>query len=217
MSRRIRKILLVCNSYDSFSLEEDGHIEFKITKEYSELNLSNPPSIERAETPMEALVKLSAGDNYDLIITMYNLGKVDVFDFAAQTKAISPSTPIVLLCSFSKEIYRRIGQREDSLIDYVFCWDNNTDVIIAIIKLLEDSLNADHDILEMGARAILLIEDSVRYYSTYLPILYKLVLQQNNAAIRDTLNEEQQIQRNRSRPKSLLATCCDDARELSRR
>ena len=217
MSRRIRKILLVCNSYDSFSLEEDGHIEYKITREYSELNLSNPPSIERAETPMEALVKLSAGDNYDLIITMYNLGKVDVFDFAAQTKAISPSTPIVLLCSFSKEIYRRIGQREASLIDYVFCWDNNTDVIIAIIKLLEDSLNADHDILEMGARAILLIEDSVRYYSTYLPILYKLVLQQNNAAIRDTLNEEQQIQRKRSRPKILLATCYDDALELYRR
>ena len=217
MSRRIRKILLVCNSYDSFSLEEDGHIEFKITKEYSELNLSNPPSIERAGTPMEALVKLSAGQNYDLIITMYNLGKVDVFDFAAQTKAISPSTPIVLLCSFSKEIYRRIGQREASLIDYVFCWDNNTDVIIAIIKLLEDSLNADHDILEMGARAILLIEDSVRYYSTYLPILYKLVLQQNNAAIRDTLNEEQQIQRKRSRPKILLATCYDDALELYRR
>ena len=217
MSRRIRKILLVCNSYDSFSLEEDGHIEFKITKEYSELNLSNPPSIERAETPMEALVKLSAGENYDLIITMYNLGKVDVFDFAAQTKAISPSTPIVLLCSFSKEIYRRIGQREASLIDYVFCWDNNTDVIIAIIKLLEDSLNADHDILEMGARAILLIEDSVRYYSTYLPILYKLVLQQNNEAIRDTLNEEQQIQRKRSRPKILLATCYDDALALYRR
>ncbi|MGN0191706.1 MAG: PEP/pyruvate-binding domain-containing protein [Candidatus Cryptobacteroides sp.] len=217
MSRRIRKILLVCNSYDSFSLEEDGHIEYKITREYSELNLSNPPSIERAETPMEALVKLSAGDNYDLIITMYNLGKVDVFDFAAQTKAISPSTPIVLLCSFSKEIYRRIGQREASLIDYVFCWDNNTDVIIAIIKLLEDSLNAEHDILEMGARAILLIEDSVRYYSTYLPILYKLVLQQNNEAIRDTLNEEQQIQRKRSRPKILLATCYEDALSLYRR
>lgn len=217
MSRRIRRILLVCNSYDSFSLEEDGHIEYKITKEYSELNLSNPPSIERAETTAEALEKLDSENGYDLIITMYNLGKVDAFEFSRQVKQTAPNTPVVLLCSFSKEIYRRIAQRDTSCIDYVFCWDNNTDVIIALIKLLEDRLNADNDILGMGARAILLIEDSVRYYSTYLPLLYKIVLQQNSESIRDTLNEEQQIQRKRSRPKILLATCYDEAVELYRR
>lgn len=163
MSRRIRRILLVCNSYDSFSLEEDGHIEYKITKEYSELNLSNPPAIERAETTTEALEKLGGETGYDLIITMYNLGEVDAFEFSRQVKETAPDTPVVLLCSFSKEIYRRIAERDTSCIDYVFCRDNNTDVIIAIIKLLEDRLNADNDILGMGARAILLIEDSVRY------------------------------------------------------
>ncbi len=217
MSRRIRKILLVCNSYDSFALEEDGHIEYRITREYSELNLSNPPSIERAGTPAEALEKIGGETRFDLIITMYNLGEVDVFDFSRQVREISPGTPIVLLCSFSKEIYRRIAQRDTSSIDYVFCWDNNPDVIIAIIKLLEDRLNADSDILGMEARAILLIEDSVRYYSTYLPLLYKLVLQQNSESICDTLNEEQQIQRKRSRPKILLATCYDEAVELYRK
>ena len=217
MRRRIRRILLVCNSYDSFSLEEDGHIEYKITREYSELNLSNPPSIERAGTTAEALEKISGEGNFDLVITMYNLGKVDVFEFSRQVKEISPDTPVVLLCSFSKEIYRRISERDTSCIDYVFCSDNNTDVIIAIIKLLEDSLNAEHDILDMGVRAILLIEDSVRYYSTYLPLLYKMVLQQNSESIRDTLNEEQQIQRKRSRPKILLATNYDDAVGLYRR
>lgn len=217
MSRRIRRILLVCNSYDSFSLEEDGHIEYKITKEYSELNLSNPPAIERAETTAEALEKLGGETGYDLIITMYNLGEVDAFEFSRQVKETAPDTPVVLLCSFSKEIYRRIAERDTSCIDYVFCWDNNTDVIIAIIKLLEDRLNADNDILGMGARAILLIEDSVRYYSTYLPLLYKIVLQQNSESIRDTLNEEQQIQRKRSRPKILLATCYDEAVELYRK
>lgn len=217
MSRRIRKILLVCNSYDSFALEEDGHIEYRITQEYSELNLSNPPSIERAGTPAEALEKIGGGTRFDLIITMYNPGEVDVFDFSRQVRDISPDTPTVLLCSFSKEIYRRIAQHDTSSIDYVFCWDNNTDVIIAIIKLLEDRLNADSDILGMEARAILLVEDSVRYYSTYLPLLYKLVLQQNSESIRDTLNEEQQIQRKRSRPKILLATCYDEAVELYRR
>ena len=217
MRRRIRRILLVCNSYDSFSLEEDGHIEYKITREYSELNLSNPPSIEKAGTTAEALEKIGGEGNFDLVITMYNLGKVDVFEFSRQVKEISPDTPVVLLCSFSKEIYRRISERDTTCIDYVFCSDNNTDVIIAIIKLLEDSLNAEHDILDMGVRAILLIEDSVRYYSTYLPLLYKMVLQQNSESIRDTLNEEQQIQRKRSRPKILLATNYDDAVALYRK
>ncbi len=217
MSRRIRRILLVCNSYDSFSLEEDGHIEHRIMREYSELNLSNPPSIERSETTAEALEKLSGGESYDLVITMYNLGKTDVSAFSHDVKEIAPQTPVVLLCSFSKEIYRQIAERDTSCIDYVFCWDNNTDVIIAIIKLLEDRLNAENDILGMGARAILLIEDSVRYYSTYLPLLYKLVLQQNSASVRDTLNEDQQIQRKRARPKILLATCYDEAVELYRR
>lgn len=126
MSRRIRRILLVCNSYDSFSIEEDGHIEYKITKEYSELNLSNPPAIERAETTTEALEKLGGETGYDLIITMYNLGEVDAFEFSRQVKETAPDTPVVLLCSFSKEIYRRIAECDTSCIDYVFCRDNNT-------------------------------------------------------------------------------------------
>ncbi len=241
MSRRIRRILLVCNSYDSFALDEDGHIEYRIVREYSELNLSNPPSIERAETAEEALAKLRerrrggdgpdagaayagkpyAGDRddagFDLVIAMYNSGKVDVFDFSRQVKETAPGTPVVLLCSFTREIYGRLAGRDVSCIDYVFCRDNNSDIITAIIKLLEDRLNAADDILGMGARAILLVEDSIRYCSTYLPLLYKLLLQQNSESIRDTLNEEQQIQRKRARPKILLATCYDEAVELYRR
>ncbi len=211
MTRRIRRILLVCNNYDSFSLEEDGHIEAQITQDYSELNLSNPPSIVRAESTLDALEVLKEDKHFDLIITMYNVGKLDVFGFSSQAKELLPDTPIVLLSSFSKEIYRHIVERDHAGIDYVFCWNNSTDVLIAIIKLLEDKLNAEHDCLEMGARVILLVEDSVRYYSTYLPLLYKLVLQQNSAAVRDALNEEQQFLRKRARPKILMATCYDEA------
>ncbi|MFA6592607.1 MAG: PEP/pyruvate-binding domain-containing protein, partial [Bacteroidales bacterium] len=218
MLRRIRRILLVCNNYDSFSLEEDGHIEAKITKEYSELNLSNPPSIVRAESTSDALDELTDGkESFDLIITMYNLGQVDVFDFTLSAKKLAPQTPIVLLTSFTREIYRHIADHDTSGIDYVFCWSNSTDVIIAIIKLLEDKLNAEHDVLEMGARVILLVEDSVRYYSTYLPLLYKLVLQQNSESIRDALNEDQQVLRKRARPKILMATCYDEAVEIYQR
>lgn len=215
MTRRIRRVLLVCNNYDSFSLEEDGHIETQITQEYSELNLSNPPSFERVESTIEALERIKCPDvHYDLILTMFNVGELDVFDFSRQVKEISSDTPIVLLSSYSKIIYKYISQQDKPYIDYVFCWNNSTDLIIAIIKLLEDKLNAEHDVLDMGARAIMLVEDSVSYYSTYLPLLYKLILQQNSRAVSDALNEEQQIMRKRARPKIILATCYDEAVEL---
>ena len=211
MSRRIRHILLVCNSYDSYALEEDGRIDARIQQEYMELNLSNPPAISRVETPTEALALVESGEKFDLVMTMYNVGNLDVFTFAEQMKALQATTPIVLLTNSTKEIHRRISENRTTAIDYVFCWNNSTDLIIAIVKLLEDSMNAEHDILEVGVQAILLVEDSIRYYSTYLPALYKLVLQQNVASVRDALNENQQIMRKRARPKILMATNYDDA------
>ncbi len=218
MSKRVRRILLVCNNYDSFALEEDGRIDVQIAQEYAQLNLSNPPSITRAETTQQALERIRAnGEGFDLIIVVYSAGGNDVWEFAQQAKQLLPSCPIVLLSSFSKEVYRRIEQQDKSYVDYLFNWNNSTDLIIAIIKLIEDRLNAEHDILEEGVRAILLVEDSVRYYSTYLPLLYKLVLQQNTVAIRDALNEKQQLLRKRARPKVLMATCYDEAIELYNR
>ena len=235
MERRVRRILLVCNNYDSFALEEDGRIDVQIAQEYAELNLSNPASITRAETTDEALKlitplqlspqgeRVSHGERstkeepFDLIITVYSAGGLDVFEFAAESKRLLPDCPIVLLSSFSKEVYRRVEQQDKTNIDYLFNWNNSTDLIIAIIKLIEDRMNAEHDILSEGVRAILLVEDSVRYYSTYLPLLYKLVLQQNTIAIRDALNEKQQLLRKRARPKVLMATCYDEAIELYNR
>lgn len=222
MVKRVKRILLVCNNYDSFALEEDGRIDVQIAQEYAELNLSNPPSITRAETTKEALSvieerKASKKLPFDLILTMYSVGELDVFDFAKEAKSLMPDCPIVLLSAFSKEIYNRIEQHDRSDIDYFFNWNNSTDLIIAIIKLIEDQLNAPHDILDEGVRAILLVEDSVRYYSTYLPLLYKLVLHQNQIAIRDALNEKQQLLRKRARPKVLMATCYDEAVALYNR
>lgn len=235
MERRVRRILLVCNNYDSFALEEDGRIDVQIAQEYAELNLSNPPSIVRAETTDEALKlitplqlspqgesvshgeRCTKEDPFDLILVVYSAGGLDVFDFAAESKRLLPDCPIVLLSSFSKEVYRRVEQQDKTNIDYLFNWNNSTDLIIAIIKLIEDRMNAEHDILSEGVRAILLVEDSVRYYSTYLPLLYKLVLHQNQIAIRDALNEKQQLLRKRARPKVLMATCYDEAIELYNR
>ena len=211
MAKRIRRILLVCNNYDNFSLEEDGRLDMRISREYSELNLSGPPVFERVSSTREALQRAAQGERWDLIITMYNVGEVDVFDFATRMKADSPETPVVLLTSFSREVWRQLESRDRSCMDYIFNWNGSTDLIIAIIKLLEDSMNAPADILEGGVQAILLVEDSVRYYSTYLPLLYKLVLQQNSDSILDAVNEDQQIFRKRARPKILMATNYDDA------
>lgn len=221
MAVRVKRILLVCNNYDSFVLDEDGRIEVQIAEEYAQLNLSNPPSIVRTETTDEALLAVQRGEMFDLVIVMNNSTIELTFDFAQQMKLIAPNTPIVLLTAFSKTVFQRV--RQTSMlnpypwIDYIFCWNNSTDLIIAIIKLIEDKLNADTDILQNEVRAILLVEDSVRYYSTYLPLLYTLVLKQNSIAIRDALNEKQQLLRKRSRPKVLMATCYDEAVEIYRK
>ena len=214
MKYRIHKILLVCCSYDGYILEEDGHIESQINQEYLDLNLSNPPSFTRVSSTREALDVLADDDSYDFILTMYNVGEPDVFSFAKTVKQHHPQIPVALLTSFSKDIYRRIEEQDRSGLDYIFCWHGNNDLIIAIIKLGEDKMNAEEDILQGGVQAILLVEDSIRFYSTYLPELYRLLLMQNTEFLKDALNEQQQILRKRARPKILLATNYDQATEL---
>ena len=214
MKYRIHKILLVCCSYDGYILEEDGHIESQINQEYLDLNMSNPPSFTRVSSTREAFEALAEDDSYDFILTMYNVGEPDVFTFAKLAKERHPQIPIALLTSFSKDIYRRLGEQDRSGLDYIFCWHGNTDLIIAIIKLVEDKMNAEEDISVGGVQAILLVEDSIRFYSTYLPELYKLILLQNTEFLKDAFNEQQQVLRKRARPKILLARCYEEAVEL---
>lgn len=210
MKYRIHRILLVCSSYDGYILEEDGHIESQINREYMELNLSNPPALTRVSSTREALELLEKDSSFDFILTMYHVGEVDVFTFGKLVKE-RWQIPVALMTPFSKDIYRRIDERDRSGLDYIFCWHGNTDLIIAIIKLIEDKMNAEEDILQGGVQAILLVEDSIRFYSTYLPELYKMLLQQNTEFLRDAFNEQQQILRKRARPKVLLATSYDEA------
>ncbi len=217
MKYRIHKILLVCCSYDGYILEEDGHIESQINQEYIDLNMSNPPSLTRVSSTAEALDALACDNSYDFILTMYNVGEPDVFAFAKIVKQRHPNIPVALLTSFSKDIYRRIEEQDHSGLDYIFSWHGNTELIIGIIKLIEDKMNADEDILEGGVQAILLVEDSIRFYSTYLPELYKLILLQNTEFLKDAFNEQQQVLRKRARPKILLARCYEEALRLYER
>ena len=217
MPHRIYKILLVCCSYDGFILEEDGHIESQINREYNDLNLSTPPSFTRVSSTREALDLLARDSSFDFIITMYNIGEPDVFTFAREVKQIKANLPVTLLTSFSQDIYSRLNTQDIKSIDYIFCWLGNADLIIAIIKVVEDMLNAEKDIVQGNVQAILLVEDSVRFYSAYLPELYRLILNQSTEFLRDALNEQQQVLRKRARPKILLATNYNEAMEYYER
>lgn len=213
MHIRIKKILMICSNYDVFIMQEDGQIESRIKKEYSELNISNPPSFIWANSSAAAREIQASESGFDLIICMYNEQDKDIFPLAAELKEAGSGIPFVLLMHYSKEIRRKVTEQmhRESVIDYLFSWQGNADLILAIIKLLEDQMNADNDILDVGVQAIMLVEDSIRYYSTYLPELYKLVITQSSEFLRDTLNEAQQRNRKRTRPKILLSTCYNDA------
>ncbi len=214
ISIRIKKILMICSNYDAFILEEDGQIETQIYQEYLDLNLSSPPRFIWATTSDEAEEIINANDDIDMVICMYNTGDKYVFDFARRLKQKSSNIPFVLLTPLSREISRRLSMYDTSCVDFTFCWHGSADLIVAIVKLFEDMANADNDILKIGVRAILLVEDSVRYYSTYLPELYKLVLSQSSEFLKDTYNDRQRKLRKRSRPKILLATNYEDAYEM---
>lgn len=211
MEWRIKKILMICSSYDAYILEEDGLIDAQLSKEYVELNISNPPSFTWATHANQARALLEEGGQFDLIICMMNAADEEVFDFAAWLRARSYSLPLVLLTNYSREFQKSLERHDCSAIDFIFSWHGNADLILAIIKLIEDRMNAEKDVFESGVQSILLVEDSIRYYSTYLPAVYKLVLKQSAEFLRETLSEQQQKVCKRARPKLFLATNYDDA------
>lgn len=213
MQKRIYKVLLICSSYDAFMLEEDGRIDERLFHEYVSLNLRYPPSFIQAHTLREVL-RVLQHERIDLIITMLNVGEIDTFNLAKMLKGRHPSIPIVVLTPFSREVSLRLQREDLSAIDYVFCWLGNADLLLAIIKLIEDSMNAEHDILEIGVQAIILVEDSVRYYSSFLPNIYKIVFRQARSFMTEALNEHHRMLRMRGRPKILMATTYDEAVSL---
>jgi len=213
MQKRIYKVLLICSSYDAFLLEEDGRIDEQIFNEYVSLNLRYPPVFIQAHSAREVL-KILQEEHIDLIISMLNVGEIDTFRLAKMIKQRYPLIPIVVLTPFSREVSMRLQKEDLSAIDYVFCWLGNADLLLAIIKLIEDKMNADHDILQVGVQAIIIVEDSVRYYSSFLPNIYKIIYRQARMFMTEALNEHHRMLRMRGRPKILLATTYDEAIEI---
>lgn len=210
MQKRIQNVLLVCSNYDAFILEEDGRINEQVFNEYVSLNLRYPPVFFQASTPQEAYHYFET-QNIDLVIIMLNLADQDPIRFAKDIKNRYPNKPLVVLTPFSREITSRYNLSDYDFIDHIFCWLGNPSILVAIIKLIEDKMNAEHDILKIGVQAILLVEDSVRYYSSYLPNIYRIVFLQSKEFMTEGLNEHQKMLRMRGRPKILLAKTYEDA------
>lgn len=210
MQKRIFNVLLIASRYDAFILEEDGRVDEQIFFEYTSLNLSSPPRVTQANSFDEAFRELS-GKRYDLIIAMPGIENSDTFEKAKEIKSIYPDIPIVVLTPFSQEVSRRISNEDLSGVDYVFSWLGNADLLLAIIKLIEDKMNAEEDINSVGVQVILLVEDSIRFYSSILPHLYKFVLKQSQIFSTEALNQHEQMLRMRGRPKIKLARTYEEA------
>lgn len=210
MNKRIYNVLLIATKYDSFILEDDGRIDEQIFNEYTSLNLNYPPRFTQVVTEEEALTELSE-NHYELIIQMPNMDETDMFATAKHIKEHFNDIPFVVLTPFSREVTKRLSQEDLSGVDYVFSWLGNPDLLLAIIKLIEDAMNAEHDTESVGVQIILLIEDSVRFYSSALPTLFKIVMEESKEFSKEALNEHQQMLRMRGRPKIMLARTYEEA------
>lgn len=213
MTKRIFNVLLVANPYDAFMLEDDGRIDEKIFNEYMNLSLRYPPRFTQVSTMEEAWLKLDKM-SYDLVICMPGSDNSDAFDIAHSIKERYPTIPLVVLTPFSHGITARMEHEDLSIFEYVFCWLGNTDLLLSIIKLIEDKMNLEHDVKEVGVQMILLVEDSIRFYSSVLPNIYRFVLKQSKEFATEALNAHQSTLRMRGRPKIVLARTYEEAMEL---
>jgi len=210
MMRRIYNVLIVANPYDAFMLEDDGRVEEKIYNEYMSLGLRYPPMFIQVSTTEEAEAVLKT-TSIDLVICMPGNADNDAFAVARAVKAKFPDIHCVVLTPFSHGITKRMEHEDLSIFDYVFCWLGNTNLILSIIKLLEDRMNLEHDILEGGVQMILLVEDSIRFYSSILPSLYSFILKQSLNFSTEALNQHAATMRMRGRPKVVLARTYQEA------
>ncbi|MDR2388672.1 MAG: response regulator, partial [Tannerellaceae bacterium] len=213
MNKRIYNVLLIATKYDAFMLEDDGRVDEQIFNEYTSLSLRYPPRFTQVSSEEEALGEL-AHRNFELIICMPNMDNRDIFAAAREIKKQYPAIPIVVLTPFSREVARRVQGEDLGAIDYLFSWLGNAELLLAIIKLIEDKMNAPYDTVGTGVQIILLVEDSIRFYSSALPHLYRFVLEQSQSFSKEALNDHQRTLRMRGRPKILLARTYEEAIEV---
>ncbi len=213
---RIHEILLVASPYDSFVLEEDGRLTEQILHEYMGMNFSNAPRVWQSSTAADALTMLSRQD-FDLIVVMMRIADMDPILFCSKIKELYPQKPVVLLAFDESEIKQLPEKFEKSSIDNIVIWSGNANVLLAIVKLLEDKMNIKRDIKKADVRCIILIEDSPRYYSLILPMIYKEISHQVKEMVDKSASDHERLLYMRGRPKILLARSYEEAERYFKR
>lgn len=217
MPRRIQEVLLVSSPYDSFILEEDGLLTEMVASEYQDLGLTHSPNITRVSTGEEALAAIRERP-FDLVITMLRLGDMDVGRFGGAVRRLNADLPLVLLIANEWELTRITRQQRRELnVDSCYVWHGDTKIFLAMIKVFEDRLNAEHDTRHGDVGVIILVEDSVRFRSSILPIIYSELVKQTRAVMADGLNHMDKLLRMRARPKVLVAETYEQGLELYER
>ena len=213
---RIHEILLVASPYDSFVLEEDGRLTEQILHEYMGMNFSNAPRVWQSSTAADALTMLSRQD-FDLIVVMMRIADMDPILFCSKIKELYPQKPVILLAFDESEIKQLPEEFQKSSIDSVFIWSGNANVLLAIVKLLEDKMNIKRDIKKADVRCIILIEDSPRYYSLILPMIYKEISHQVKEMVDKSASDHERLLYMRGRPRILLARSYEEAERYFKR
>ncbi|MBF0542959.1 MAG: hypothetical protein HQM08_00930 [Candidatus Riflebacteria bacterium] len=217
MPMRMREILLVATIYDAFTLEQDGLISEMIFTEFYQLNLFHAPRITNVSSEEEALEKLR-NRHFDLVIIISRIQRTDSCELSREIKKISPNLPVILLLNDNAEI-GQISQRMQLLkyFDNVFIWNGNSEIFLAIVKYIEDKLNVANDTSIGLVRVILLVEDSFRYYSRYMPLLYQEIMKQTQRLVSEEQTDAMtKVLRRRARPKVVLASTYEDAIQLAK-
>jgi CheY-like chemotaxis protein len=216
MAIKIREILLVSSPYDAYIMEEDGSLATRLIYEYHGLNLSQPPRITRAATAEQALGLLERG-RFDLLVTMPHLSGMDGCAFRSRVKELYPDLPLVLLSHSVKDTFFADSPDHKSCIDSSFVWCCDSNLLLAVVKSVEDEANVDHDTRLAMVRVILLVEDSALHRSNLLPILYNELVQQTQSVLDEGLNEQHRLLKMRARPKVLTASSYEEALALFER
>jgi len=210
---RVRDILLVSSLYDSYLFEEDGRLYELIRNEYQGLNLSNSPELTRVASGEEAIALALEENRFDMIITTPHIEDMHAVTFARKVREAGLKIPVILLGYDNRELTELFAHHDTSVFDRVFIWQGDFRIIIAIIKYVEDRLNVDDDVRLAGVQSIILIEDNIRFYSAYLPLIYTEIIKQSQRLISEGINLSHKFLRMRARPKILLCTTYEEAWE----
>lgn len=213
MPKRVRNILLVSSLYDSFTFEEDGSFTELLFSEYLDLNLRYAPRIHRVSTAKNALEQIKSS-HFDLVISMLRVGEMDLAEFGEEIRKINADIPVILLAYSARELLLLESAGDLLGIDRIFAWQGDVRLFLAMVKYCEDRFNAWHDSQVAGVKSIILIEDSIRFYSSYLPMLYTEIMEQTQILMSEGVNQIQKLMRMRARPKILLASTYEEAEQL---